>query len=734
MLQALAALFGAAFTVAACYAAGALLIARVTRGIGTPLKRFEYLPLAFLTGAACLQLLIFVTLALRIGYKGVWFVLLGTLIWAGLKMPLSGRGNAVPQSLKIGFGIIFGVFTLIYFVNAWAPETSPDGASYHLEFVARFVRAHRFVRIPDNMYAALSEGIEMLYVPAFAFGRHSAAALVHFGFMVALALAMFAYGRRIGNAWAGAAGALLLYLSPVVGRDGTTAYIDVAVAAIAFAVFYWLEIWDERRAMGLLIPVGLLAGYAYAAKYTAFVLVLYALGFVAWRAKRIRPVLVVAGCAAIMIAPWMLKDWLQYRNPVAPLADQIFRNPYVHVYAEQDWSAWLRRYDIANLWTLPLEVTMRGAHVQGLIGPVFLLAPLALLALRYRAGRRLLLPGFLFLAVYFTNIGARFLIPCLPFFALAMALAINARVLLALVVAVHAVASWPWDITRYSSPYVWRIQEFPLAAALRVTSQEAYLRKHLDEDDVIRMVQTKVPAGGRVFSSEGFATSYTSREILIGYESAFNNLIADMLFMGYTEDYQPTKAAVFHFGERTVTRLRVLQTAQAKYGQMWDVDELRFYDHGAEVARKPGAWKVRAWPNSFEAQLAFDNSEATRWRTWETASPGDYLDVDFGEQTAVDEVRVETSNQSTWPMHLQVETINAQGRWQQITDQFEIQPHVFHGSIRRQATYEMHRRGVDYLLVMDNAWGADDFRDDPESWGLEVIGRSSHASLYKVMP
>jgi hypothetical protein len=35
---------------------------------------------------------------------------------------------------------------------------------------------------------------------------------------------------------------------------------------------------------------------------------------------------------------------------------------------------------------------------------------------------------------------------------------------------------------------------------------------------------------------------------------------------------------------------------------------------------------------------------------------------------------------------------------------------------------------------MDNAWGADDFRDDPESWGLEVIGRSSHASLYKVMP
>src|SRR5258708_25003555 len=37
-----------------------------------------------------------------------------------------------------------------------------------------------------------------------------------------------------------------------------------------FRSFYWTEIWDEQRATRLLIPVGLLAGYAFAAKYTAF--------------------------------------------------------------------------------------------------------------------------------------------------------------------------------------------------------------------------------------------------------------------------------------------------------------------------------------------------------------------------------------------------------------------------------------------------------------------------------
>ena len=65
-----------------------------------------------------------------------------------------------------------------------------------------------------NMYASLSAGVEMLFVPAFAIGKHSAAALVHYAFLVALAMAMFAYGRRIGKPWVGAAGALLVYASP----------------------------------------------------------------------------------------------------------------------------------------------------------------------------------------------------------------------------------------------------------------------------------------------------------------------------------------------------------------------------------------------------------------------------------------------------------------------------------------------------------------------------------------
>ncbi len=93
---------------------------------------------------------------------------------------------------------LFGMYVVLYLSNAMAPEASPDGAGYHLGLVARYLREHGFVRITDNLYAAMPAGVEMLFLFAFAFGRHSAAAMVHFAFLVALAWQVFSYGRRSG--------------------------------------------------------------------------------------------------------------------------------------------------------------------------------------------------------------------------------------------------------------------------------------------------------------------------------------------------------------------------------------------------------------------------------------------------------------------------------------------------------------------------------------------------------
>ena len=107
---------------------------------------------------------------------------------------------------------------------------------------------------------------------------------------------MIAYSKRVGIPRAGAAGALFFFVSPVVGMDGSIAYVDVALAAVLFALFYLLQIWEEQREPALVIPIGILAGFSVEIKYTAVLAVPYAIGFVGWKLWRShRPLLRPAG-------------------------------------------------------------------------------------------------------------------------------------------------------------------------------------------------------------------------------------------------------------------------------------------------------------------------------------------------------------------------------------------------------------------------------------------------------
>ena len=152
---------------------------------------------------------------------------------------------------------------------------SPDGTAYHLGLVNLWNHAHRLYRIAD-IYAALPDGVEMLFLFAFSIGRHSAAALVHFSFLMVLPLMMILYGIRFGiSRGAAPCAAILVFVTPLVGWDGSVAYNDVALAAIVFASVYLLQMWRSERRTGYLAASSLLAGFAFAIKYTGgFVLLL----------------------------------------------------------------------------------------------------------------------------------------------------------------------------------------------------------------------------------------------------------------------------------------------------------------------------------------------------------------------------------------------------------------------------------------------------------------------------
>ncbi len=737
MLQALSILFGAAFTAAVSLSLGTMFL----RALRVPLYRQEERVLAFVVGSACLSFAVFLLCAAGVARRGV-FLILGLVVLAvafrrGAHQPLGETLPQLPAFWKWLFLGIFVPFFVLYFFNAMAPEMSPDGVGYHLSLVARYLRDHGFRPLTTNMYGNLSQGIEMLFLFAFAFGRHSAAALTHFAFLITLTFSILCYARRFGFPVAGVCAALLVFASPVAGIDGTSAYNDVATACIVFTVFYLTQIWTPAGSTAaLLVPIGLVAGFGYAAKYTAFLAVPYALAVVGWKSMRsgssvVKPLLAVGGCAAVMIAPWMIKDAVWLDNPVSPFFNQAFPNPYIHVSFEKDYAYQLRHYDgLKSDSQIPLELTVRGWVLGGLLGPVFLLAPLGLLALRWPAGRSLLAAAVLFAAPYFANVGTRFLLPALPFVALSMGLALgSSRAAAATLILAHAVLSWPAVMPKYCSPNAWRLlKKIPIRQALRIESEESYLNFRMPYWAMMRTIDRKVPEGGKVFTFSGTPEAYTSRDVLVAYQSAFGNLIGDILWTPLIPDFQARWLLRFHYPAQPLRQLRVVQTAWGAPDQ-WSIGEFRIFRGKTELPRAAD-WKLRAKPNPWEVQLAFDNSPVTRWRSWQTLYPGMYVAVEFGSPQITDSVLLECAH-GQYKIKLKLEGMDESGKWKTLAAAPEASEGPEPAGLRLAAAQEAKARGIDYLLLYDGDFANEDFKKNFKLWGATIIGAFNGTSLYR---
>ncbi|HZT33042.1 MAG TPA: hypothetical protein VFA33_24350 [Bryobacteraceae bacterium] len=536
MQQVIGILLGVLLSGGTSLALGTLLI----RALRIRFERTEEVSLAFVAGSACHSQILFLFCAMHLAREGV-FVVIGLAAGTAAVCLHGSRTGApafapLPRRWRWLLGLPFAAFGLVYLVNAMAPEMSPDGSAYHLPLVAHYLRVHGFARITWNFYASFPQGIELLFLPALALGRHSAAALVHFLFLLDLPLLMICYGRRFGFPIPAMAAAFLVFASPVVGLDGTTAYVDAAVAAILFALFYILSVWEAEGDSRLLILIGVLCGFSYAAKYTAAIAIPYALGVMAWKLWRTRrplarPMLTVCGLAAFFILPWMIKNTIFVRNPVAPFANRLFPNPYVRVSFEQDYRRHMRRYLLTSWLDAPLELTVRGERLQGFFGPVFLLMPLALLSLRRRAGRRLVLAGVCFGLPWFLNIGTRFLIPALPPLTLALTSALDPLTAwLPPTILLHAFLSWYAAPAPYFDRYAPRIANFPWRAALRLEPEEQYLARNSPGYRLDGMIERLVPPGETVLSLEQIPEAWTTRRILVAYNAAENQTLADMLY------------------------------------------------------------------------------------------------------------------------------------------------------------------------------------------------------------
>ncbi|MBC7925615.1 MAG: glycosyltransferase family 39 protein, partial [Bryobacteraceae bacterium] len=366
-------LLSAAFTGLTSVSLGLITL----KSLRLQLRRGETLPLAFVLGSAFLSTIIFFFLTFSIvkpwTLGAVSVIAIAVCIHRrAWRLAINEEPHVpIPSMWRWVFGLALFVYGGYTFIYALAPETSPDGVAYHLGTVDRYFRAGGFQWYTGNMYANLPMGVELLFLHAYSFGRHSAAALVHWQFLMVLPLAVLAIGRRFGNATAAVIAALLVFLSPVVLIDGSCAYVDVAASCVITGLFLSLVIWEQEQQQNWFYVIGIVAGFAYCCKLTSAPAVLLALlyvGITLWRRGQftLRPLLLVGTCAFVLIAPWLVKNTLIAGNPVSPFLNRWFPNPNVRISFEEKYREDYRTiYGAFKNWTqIPLEATVIASGVK----------------------------------------------------------------------------------------------------------------------------------------------------------------------------------------------------------------------------------------------------------------------------------------------------------------------------------------------------------------------------------
>ena len=622
---------------------------------------------------------------------------------------------------------VLAAYGIFYFVHALAPEIQSDGIAYHLGLASEYARTGQF---PDRVdfFAMVPQGVELLYTVAFSIGRHSAAKLVHFGFLLATLPLLLRIGRRLGlPTTASLAAAGIYFCAPVTGISGTCSYNDAALVFYILTTFYLLLVWHDQRDDRCLVPAGIVAGFCYAIKFTGILVLPLAILAAVVIARRLRPAL-FAAAGIVMIAPWMVRDAVLSGNPVAPLFNRWFPNPYFHAAMEEFLSKTLRSYGGYGLRDAPWELAI-GGHLQGLFGPLLLILPVGLLALRRRQGRWCCLAAAAMAVPWFWNIGGRFFMPTFVFATLALLMALP-RTAAVVCLLFQAVTCWPQVIPIYQPVDIWNLEGFPWRAALRLQPESDYLARNVDEYRIARMIDANTQPGERILALGGVASAYTERETLEYWHSAQGDRMLDTLRVAGQYANAPFFDVTAAWTPQLLRGLR-FRLPTARPGE-WCIHEAQFYSGDDRIHPSP-QWTLAGWPNPWEMTQAFDNNLATRWRTWTPMRPGMFLQVNFDRPQMLSGATL-VSHTPVYGVPMDFYGLDGGGHWHSFGAGIPArrQPE----DLRRQASYAVKREGFQYILAPTGNEGTGPFArvfvGHEAEWGLEDLGEIGGTHLYRI--
>jgi hypothetical protein len=680
---------GAAMTIAAVWSAGRAVAPRLGPSV------------SFGAGAVLVSSGVF---ALMLFHRASLPALVALLLIAIAAGPARSQGITISRPPLLT-GVICAPFLIWYVVNALAPEVQADANVYHLLPAMESLRYTGFSKA-ISFYDRLPHALELLYVPAWRIGGGSAAKLVHFAFLLASTALIVRIAALLElPRMAGPIAAAVYFCTPIVAVAGTCAFNDAALVYFSLAAVL-LAIEDEP------IYAGLMAGFCYSVKMTGLIAVPVALAFFLWR-RQWRFAAICGGVAFATLSPWLIRNAVQTGNPFAPFLNSWFPNPYFYVITEHILSANLRDYGVSFGQRFPELLT--GSRLQGIIGPAFVLAPLALLGARRRNVLLLIALATVFSLPWWMNAGARFLMPAIPFVALAICSAVPFRGAVAILI-LHAITAWPAILSMYS-PEVLQLRDFPLRAALRLETEEQYLNRTSLDYRYAKMTKEHTPADARIFDLTGVHCVYANREFVGFWNSALGARLLEALEFARAKGAPLLAASVAQFEAKQVCGVRIVRTADTV--RPWSLNSVDLMSGGKRIEERSG-WQVRASTNVWETPLAFDKNLVSRWSTRKAVDRGIFVQVDIANPIVADSVRV------LWPAEDQASAMRidvcANGAWQTVPARTMVGPEL---NLRPGAVEMLRKAGITHILASASYEGigilGDRMVNEAGDWGLEVV-------------
>lgn len=284
------------------------------------------------------------------------------------------------------------------------PPVSRDALTHHLALPKLYIKNGGYYETPYLSFSYYPMVITFLYTIPLYFGFDIAAKYIHFGFALLTALMIYGYlKKRIDRIYA-LIGVILFLSTPIILKLSITAYVDLGLIFFSAASLLYLLYWAENRfRWKYLFVSAIFCGFALSAKYngliTLFLLVVFT-PLIYSRQSESKTAsskvfnmcifgIVFLATALLVFSPWMIKNYMQTRNPIYPLYNKVFNPDDASASTSALKHFTLRKFVYHEAWwetmTTPVRIFFIGEdnnpkYFDGKLNPFLLLLPICALA------------------------------------------------------------------------------------------------------------------------------------------------------------------------------------------------------------------------------------------------------------------------------------------------------------------------------------------------------------------